>query len=209
MNKPSFFFLWIKLKQVIHRVDFIRGFWHISTMKTFPLLLATAVMALFTNLAQAQTTAKEALTQAQSAYLRGDMTPLERWLIGAALVAVITWLNVRGIRLVGLCSIIFTFIVLAPFAALIALCVPRIGCALERGCTVAESRTSAQTRIELVFPERKLVGRGARKVLRQLPLRGGEHTHDKVPAADEGIRAACIVTDAPENQRWIERHRRE
>jgi amino acid transporter len=59
-------------------------------------------------------------------YLRGDMAPLERWLIGAALIAAITWLNVRGIRLVGLCSIIFTFIVLAPFAALIAFGAPQV-----------------------------------------------------------------------------------
>ena len=60
------------------------------------------------------------------AYLRGDMAPLERWLIGAALIAAITWLNVRGIRLVGLSSIIFTFIVLAPFAALIAFGAPQV-----------------------------------------------------------------------------------
>ncbi len=60
------------------------------------------------------------------AYLRGDMGPAERWLIGAALIAAITWMNVRGIRLVGLSSIIFTFIVLAPFAALIFLGAPRV-----------------------------------------------------------------------------------
>jgi len=35
------------------------------------------------------------------AYLRGDMAPLERWLIGAALIGAITWLNIRGTRLVG------------------------------------------------------------------------------------------------------------
>ncbi len=36
------------------------------------------------------------------AYLRGDMAPLERWLIAAALISVITWLNIRGTHLVGL-----------------------------------------------------------------------------------------------------------
>src|SRR6185295_13284648 len=40
------------------------------------------------------------------AYMRGDMAPGERWLIGTTLIAGITWLNVRGIRLVGLSSIV-------------------------------------------------------------------------------------------------------
>jgi amino acid transporter len=60
------------------------------------------------------------------AYLRGDLAPGERWLIGTALITVITWLNIRGIRLVGLSSIIFLLIVLAPFAALVALGAPQI-----------------------------------------------------------------------------------
>lgn len=60
------------------------------------------------------------------AFLRGDMGSGERWAIGAALIAVITWLNLRGIRLVGLSLIVFTFIVLAPFAALIALGAPQV-----------------------------------------------------------------------------------
>jgi amino acid transporter len=60
------------------------------------------------------------------AYLRGDMSGTERWLIGAALISIITWLNIRGIRLVGLSSIIFTFIVLAPFAAMVAVGAPQV-----------------------------------------------------------------------------------
>jgi amino acid transporter len=59
-------------------------------------------------------------------YLRGDMSPGERWLIGAALIAVITWMNVRGIRLVGASLIVFTFIVLAPFVALIVFGAPQV-----------------------------------------------------------------------------------
>jgi amino acid transporter len=55
------------------------------------------------------------------AYLRGDMPPLERWLIGAGVISVITWLNIRGIRLVGLTSMVFTLLVLAPFAVLVVL----------------------------------------------------------------------------------------
>jgi amino acid transporter len=60
------------------------------------------------------------------AYLRGDMSPVERWLIGTALIGVITWLNVRGIRLVGLSSIIFSFIVLVPFAVMVAVGAPQV-----------------------------------------------------------------------------------
>lgn len=60
------------------------------------------------------------------AYLRGDMAPSERWLIAATLISVITWLNIRGIRLVGLSSAIFTLLVLAPFAAMIVLGLPQV-----------------------------------------------------------------------------------
>lgn len=60
------------------------------------------------------------------AYLLGDMTPLERWLIAAMLVSGVTCLNVRGIRLVGLSSIVFTAFVLAPFAVMLALGLPQV-----------------------------------------------------------------------------------
>jgi amino acid transporter len=60
------------------------------------------------------------------AYLRGDMGSLERWLIGAALICAVTWLNIRGTRLVGASSIIFSLLVLAPFAALVALGAPAV-----------------------------------------------------------------------------------
>ena len=60
------------------------------------------------------------------AYLRGDMGPFERWLIAAALIGVITWVNIRGIRLVGATSIVFTALVLAPFAAMVILGLPQV-----------------------------------------------------------------------------------
>lgn len=60
------------------------------------------------------------------AYLRGDMAPLERWLIGAALIVVVTWLNIRGTRLVGVSSLLFTLLVLAPFAAMVVLGAPQV-----------------------------------------------------------------------------------
>ena len=59
-------------------------------------------------------------------YLRGDMPFAERWAIGAALVAATTWLNIRGTRLVGASLLVFTVIVLAPFAAMIALGAPHV-----------------------------------------------------------------------------------
>lgn len=71
------------------------------------------------------------------AYLRGDMGPFERWLIAAALIGVITWLNIRGIRLVGVTSIIFTALVLAPFAAMLVTGAPQVAPAnwLQRSAT--------------------------------------------------------------------------
>lgn len=59
-------------------------------------------------------------------YLRGDMAPAERWLIGAGLIASVTWLNIRGTRLVGVSSVIFTLLVVAPFAALVMWGAPQI-----------------------------------------------------------------------------------
>src|SRR5262244_3407 len=48
------------------------------------------------------------------AYLRGDMSPFERWTIGAGVISAMTWMNIRGIRLVGWTSMVFTLLVLAP-----------------------------------------------------------------------------------------------
>jgi amino acid transporter len=60
------------------------------------------------------------------AYLRGDMAPLERWLIGTALISVITWLNIRSTRLVGLSSVVFSLLVIAPFAVMVVLGAPQV-----------------------------------------------------------------------------------
>ena len=60
------------------------------------------------------------------AYLSGDMAPLERWLIGLLFIIAITWLNIRSTRLVGISSIIFTFLVLAPFAVMVVLGTPKV-----------------------------------------------------------------------------------
>jgi amino acid transporter len=59
-------------------------------------------------------------------YLRGDMAPLERWLIGAAVIAAVTWINIRGTQLVGISSVLFTLLVLAPFGVMCLLGVPRL-----------------------------------------------------------------------------------
>jgi amino acid transporter len=60
------------------------------------------------------------------AYLRGDMSPLERWMIGIAVVTLITWMNIRGIRLVGFASVVFSMLVIAPFVALVLLGLPKV-----------------------------------------------------------------------------------
>ena len=60
------------------------------------------------------------------AYLRGGMSPWERWSIGVSVVSAMTWLNIRGIRLVGLTSMIFTLLVLAPFAVLVVFGAPHV-----------------------------------------------------------------------------------
>jgi amino acid transporter len=60
------------------------------------------------------------------AFLRGDMSALERWLVGTALIIVVTRLNVRGTRLVGVSSVIFGALVLAPFMAMFLLGIPQI-----------------------------------------------------------------------------------
>ena len=54
------------------------------------------------------------------------MSPMERWLIAAMLVSAITWLNLIGIRLVGLSCIVFTVLVLAPFVVMLALGLPQV-----------------------------------------------------------------------------------
>jgi amino acid transporter len=59
------------------------------------------------------------------AYLRGDMSPMDRWLVGTSVVAAVTWLNLRGIRLVGMSSIVFTLFVLAPFVTLAVIGLPQ------------------------------------------------------------------------------------
>jgi len=60
------------------------------------------------------------------AYLRGDLSPLERWLVGAALISFVTWLNIRGTRLVGQASVIFALLVLAPFIAMVICGTPQV-----------------------------------------------------------------------------------
>ena len=59
-------------------------------------------------------------------YLNGDMSPAERWLIGVGVISFVSWLNVRGIGVVGFTSIVFTLLVLAPFVVMIWLGAPKV-----------------------------------------------------------------------------------
>lgn len=50
--------------------------------------------------------------------------PLLKWSLGLVLIVPMTWLNVRGAKPVGAASVLFTFLILAPFAAMIAIGLP-------------------------------------------------------------------------------------
>ncbi len=60
------------------------------------------------------------------AYLSGDMSPVERWLIGAGIISFVSWLNIRSIRLVGFSCVVFTLLVLAPFLVMALLGTPKV-----------------------------------------------------------------------------------
>ena len=96
------------------------------------------------------------------AYLRGDMTPTERWLIGAALITAVTWLNIRGTRLVGVSSVLFTLLVLAPFAVMVVLGAPQVDPAkwLQRS---DRHRLAAAAQ----YPALEYLGLGQRRLLRR------------------------------------------
>jgi amino acid transporter len=63
-------------------------------------------------------------------YLRGDMSPLERWCIGAAMIVVVAIMNIRGTQIVGRAAILFAFFVLAPFLVLVLAGAPQVNPAL-------------------------------------------------------------------------------
>jgi amino acid transporter len=58
-------------------------------------------------------------------YLRGDMTPLERWFLGVGMIAVVTGLNVCGTELVGRTAVALMVFVLLPFLALVVVGIPQ------------------------------------------------------------------------------------
>jgi amino acid transporter len=59
------------------------------------------------------------------AYLSGNLTLMERWLIGVTMIGSVTWLNIRGTQLVGITSFLFTLFVLAPFAVMVLVGAPQ------------------------------------------------------------------------------------
>jgi len=48
------------------------------------------------------------------------------WLVCLAVIALFTWLNIRGTQIIGFSSITFTLLVLAPFAAMVVLGLPHL-----------------------------------------------------------------------------------
>lgn len=59
-------------------------------------------------------------------YLRGEMSALERWGIGATMIFFVAILNICGTQLVGRAAIMFTFFVLAPFGLLVLTGAPQV-----------------------------------------------------------------------------------
>lgn len=55
-----------------------------------------------------------------------QMTPLQFWLVCLMMIAVVASLNVRGARVIGFSSVLFTLLVLAPFAAMVLLGAPHL-----------------------------------------------------------------------------------
>lgn len=52
--------------------------------------------------------------------------PWIKWGVGMAMVVPLTWLNVRGTRLVGFSTVVFAVLFLAPFAVVVALGLPHL-----------------------------------------------------------------------------------
>ena len=50
-----------------------------------------------------------------------QLSPFELWLIGAALIALFAYINIRGLDIVAFSSVIFTIVILAPFVAITVL----------------------------------------------------------------------------------------
>jgi hypothetical protein len=60
-------------RAVINSVDIGRGFWHSASMKTSPLFLIAGAILLSLSPARSQVSAQQELTEAQQAYLRGEL----------------------------------------------------------------------------------------------------------------------------------------
>ncbi len=54
-----------------------------------------------------------------------ETNPVLRWLVAVAVIVAFTYLNVRGIRLVGRVSMLFGILLLFPFAAMVLIGLPR------------------------------------------------------------------------------------
>lgn len=59
-------------------------------------------------------------------YLYGPITGTERWLWGMAVIVSMTWLNIRGVQVIGRIAVLFTLLVLAPFAVMALVGAPQV-----------------------------------------------------------------------------------
>jgi amino acid transporter len=54
------------------------------------------------------------------------MTPVQFWLVCLAMIGIVACLNVRGAQVIGFSSVLFTLLVLAPFAVMVLLGMPHL-----------------------------------------------------------------------------------
>jgi len=58
-------------------------------------------------------------------YVVPDLGPVWRWLAAVAFIAVLTWLNIRGIRIVGGAAVLLNLFLIAPLVWMVAAAIPR------------------------------------------------------------------------------------
>lgn len=56
-----------------------------------------------------------------------NLSPLQKWLLGMAMLVPIIWINVRGIKLSGIASVVLGLLLLTPFVLLIGIGIAKFG----------------------------------------------------------------------------------
>ncbi len=91
----------------------------------------------------------------------------------------------------------------------VALLVARVGAAFEGGHALAQAGAAVASRVEIALEALELVRRRLGEVPGQLALRSGQHAEVEGSRRQEGVGAARVVADAPEQQGRVQRDGRE